>query len=208
MKTTILILIIVSIIILLIGFNSKANSKTESQKYEMIYKKGDFEIRFYPVATMASVSMKGDYDNMRNSGFRVLAGYIFGDNEQNTKIAMTSPVRMSSNEVVNTMSFVMPSEMELKSLPDPGNSEIRLHQSEPKYAASIRYGGYTNTNEINVQKAKLIEILTELKIEYDDNFEYLGYNPPYQMVKRRNEVLVELNNFEPKQFQKILAELE
>jgi len=34
----------------------------------------------------------------------------------------------------------------------------------------------------------------------------LGYNPPYQMVNRRNEVIVELVDFNPTIFEKEMAE--
>jgi hypothetical protein len=44
-----------------------------------------------------------------------------------------------------------------------------------------------------------------LNLEHKENFEYLGYNPPYQMINRKNEVLVELNNFNPEEFQKIMV---
>jgi len=43
-------------------------------------------------------------------------------------------------------------------------------------------------------------------LENTGNFEYLGYNPPYQMVNRRNEVIVELVNFDPKTFEIEMAE--
>jgi hypothetical protein len=33
-----------------------------------------------------------------NKAFRILTGYIFGDNQSKTKIAMTSPLLMESNE--------------------------------------------------------------------------------------------------------------
>jgi len=206
MKTSIVLITVIIVIILLMVFLTSYGSKTETQKYETLHKEGDFEIRFYPEAYLASVNMKGNYDNMRNSGFRVLAGYIFGNNKENEKIAMTSPVRMTSKEGSNTMSFVMPSEMNSGNLPEPVNSNIVLHKSKPVYTASIRYGGYTNTREIERNKAKLMRVLEDLNIKHSGNFEYLGYNPPYQMFNRRNEILVELVNFEHSEFEKTLAD--
>lgn len=177
-----------------------ADAKTETQKYETVYKKGNFEIRYYPEAILASVKMDGTYDNSRNSGFRILAGYIFGGNQENEKIAMTSPVRMSSNETTNTMSFVLPSKMEFDKLPTPISEKIVLHQSKPVYAAVVQYGGYTNNREIEKMKVELIEELQTLNLDFNNNFEYLGYNAPYDMINRRNEVLVELPNFNPETF--------
>lgn len=171
-------------------------AKTEIQKYEVIFKKGAFEIRYYPEAILASVSSDGTYDNSRNSSFRVLAGYIFGGNKEEQKIAMTAPVRMSTSNNTSTMSFVLPSHMDFENLPEPVSSRVILHESKPVYAASIRYGGYTSDKEINEKKLELTTILNELGIGFNDNFEYLGYNPPYQMVNRRNEILVELQDFD------------
>jgi hypothetical protein len=205
MKTTLILIAALILIILLMAFLTSYGSKTETQKYKTMHKKGDFEIRFYPEAHLASVSMNGNYDNMRNSGFRVLAGYIFGNNKENKKIAMTSPVRMTSKEGNNTMSFVMPSKMDSGNLPEPVNTNIVLHKSKPVFAASIRYGGFTNNKEIERNKAKLMRILEDLDIEHSGNFEYLGYNPPYQVFNRRNEILVELVNFDSDEFNEKLA---
>jgi len=172
-------------------------AKTETQKYEVLYTKENFEIRFYPEAILATVEMNGSYDDSRNGGFRVLAGYIFGNNKDNSKIAMTSPVRMSGDEKLNEMSFVLPSDMEFEKLPVPNDNKVKLHQSKPMYAASIRFGGYANESEIAEYKEKLTEILKQLKLQHNNQFNYLGYNPPYQMVNRRNEVQVELLGFNP-----------
>ena len=94
-------------LVLITGMITRTKAKTEPQKFETIYKDGNFEIRFYPEAVLASVTMNASYDDSRNSGFRILAGYIFGGNSENQKIAMTSPVRMSSTEQKSTMSFVL-----------------------------------------------------------------------------------------------------
>ena len=172
-------------------------AKTETQKYEVLYTRENFEIRFYPEAILATVEMNGSFDNSRNSGFRILAGYIFGGNEENSQIAMTSPVRMSGDDKRNTMSFVLPSEMEFDKLPAPNDKKVKLHQSKPMYTASIRFGGFANAAEISKHKEKLAEILKELNLQHSSQFEYLGYNAPFEMVNRRNEVQVELVDFNP-----------
>lgn len=203
---TITVIVLVLIIIVLTGIYAMTTAKTETQKYKVLHAKDNFEIRFYPEAILATVKMNGSYDNSRNSGFGILAGYIFGGNTESTKIAMTSPVRMSTGDNSNQMSFVLPSEMEFEKLPTPNDSKIVLHKSIPMYTASIRFGGYASDSEISEYKKKLNEVLTQLKIKHTGNFEYLGYNPPYQMVNRRNEVLVELVEFNPTAFEKEMAE--
>ena len=192
MKTIIITTLLTGAIILFSALVKKSMAKTEIQRYETLYKKGNFEIRFYPEAILASVSMKGNYDNSRNSGFRVLAGYIFGGNRENQSIAMTAPVRTSTGGQSGTMSFVMPSEMEYDKLPEPLDKNIVLHRSEPVYAAVVRYSGYTSSSEIESHKKELAARLEKLGLTHKGNFEYLGYNAPYDMFDRRNEVWVEL----------------
>ena len=197
MKATIVIVSLIVVIVLITGIYTVTRAKTETQKYEVLYSKGNFEIRFYPEAILATVEMNGSFDNSRNSGFQVLAGYIFGGNEENSQIAMTSPVRMSGNEKTNTMSFVLPSEMEYEKLPEPNDERVKLHMSKPMYTASVRFGGYANADEISKHKEKLFKVLKELKLQHSNQFEFLGYNAPFDMVNRRNEVQVELVDFKP-----------
>jgi len=198
---TVLILLVITITGIFVISN--ASAKTETQKYEVLYAKDNFEIRYYPEAILASVQMGGNYDDSRNSGFSVLAGYIFGGNSESTKIAMTSPVRMSTASNSTTMSFVLPSEMEFEKLPAPNDNKVILHQSKPMYTASVRFGGYANEAEISKYKAKLIEIIEQLNLQHSSQFEFLGYNAPYDMINRRNEVQVELTNFKPESLAKI-----
>jgi len=197
MKATIIIVSLIVVIILITGIYTVTKAKTETQKYEVLYSKGNFEIRFYPEAILATVEMNGSFDNSRNSGFQVLAGYIFGGNEENSQIAMTSPVRMSGNEKTNTMSFVLPSEMEYEKLPEPNDKRVKLHTSKPMYTASVQFGGYANADEISKHRDKLAEVLKELNLLHSNQFEFLGYNAPFEMVNRRNEVQVELVDFKP-----------
>ena len=86
-----------------------SNLTTENQKYRVVLTEEQFEIRFYPAATFAKIYSRGtDYKSVASSGFRKLAGYIFGGNEQSKSIAMTAPVRMELTDKGSTMSFVMP----------------------------------------------------------------------------------------------------
>lgn len=195
------VIVFILVIIVLTGIHAMTNAKTETQKYEVVFSKDNFEIRFYPEAILATVQMNGSYDNSRNSGFGVLAGYIFGGNSENTKIAMTSPVRISTEDNSNTMSFVMPSEMDFEKLPHPNDPNVVLQKSIPMYTASVRFGGYANNAEIAKHREKLAEILKQLNLQHSGSFEFLGYNPPFQPVNRRNEIHVQLVDFKPVLFQ-------
>jgi len=138
-------------------------------------------------------STSKSYRDLGSSGFGKLAKYIFGGNHENKQIAMTSPVHMDIGDTISTMSFVMPSNFKKEDLPKPNNSEIQLQIMEQEYVAVIQFGGFANTSSINKHKAQLKQLLDKRGISYFGNFRFLGYNPPYQLFGRRNEVIVSLN---------------
>jgi hypothetical protein len=165
--------------------------KTEKQKYRTVLKDDVLEIRYYPSATMATVySSATNYKSVANSGFGKLARFIFGGNNENQNIAMTAPVRMNMSEKGAEMSFVMPTKYNESNLPKPNDESIHIHQSAPQYVAVISFGGYANDEKIKVHKVRLLEILSERKIKVTGDYTFLGYNAPYQMIARTNEIAI------------------
>jgi hypothetical protein len=193
MKTAIIIfLALAAIFVFVQAYMAKTTSDTEQQKYEVIESDGNFEIRYYPSAIMASVSVDGSYSNSSGVGFRILAGYIFGSNSEDMKIPMTAPVHMQQDSSGYFMSFVLPSGYTMDNLPVPDNGQIRLHESNPAHMASIRFGGFASDEKIEEHRESLLNYLLERGIAFEEPFTFLGYNPPYQMVNRRNEVMVKI----------------
>lgn len=169
-------------------------NKTETQAYKVIRVEDKFEIRYYPAATLAMItSTSKSYRDLGNSGFGKLANYIFGGNSEKKRIAMTSPVHMDIGDTMSTMAFVLPSGYNQTNLPKPNDSSISLITSEPEYVAVIQFGGFSDTESINTHRATLENALKDKGLSYYGNFRYLGYNPPYQLLGRRNEVIVTLN---------------
>ncbi|MBK9733934.1 MAG: heme-binding protein [Saprospiraceae bacterium] len=170
-----------------------ATSNTEEQKYTTIKTFDEFEIRFYPEVVMASVTMESKtYKEVSGSGFRKLAGYIFGGNQASKQISMTSPVHMDISQNKSTMSFVMPSQYDKSTLPLPNDSNIIIHKSAPEVVAAIRFGGFASDEDISFHTEKLKKLLFDNKIKAIGKYKYLGYNPPYQVTNRRNEIIVEI----------------
>lgn len=194
MKTILIISLgVLAILVFVQAYVVQSTNNTEQQEYTLIEQDGSFEIRHYPSATMASVTVSGDYRISSGSGFRILAGYIFGSNSDNSKIAMTAPVHMREDDSGYSMSFVMPSGYDTTNLPLPENAGIRLHASKPAYVATVRFGGFSSEERIREHKQKLKDWLDAKGIAYREPFTFLGYNPPYQMTNRRNEVMVSIN---------------
>jgi hypothetical protein len=183
-------------------YSTMATSKTETQQYKVIRTEDKFEIRYYPSVVLAKISSTSNsYLDLGYSGFGKLAKYIFGGNSKNKKIAMTSPVHMDIGDTVSTMAFVMPSSLKKEEMPIPDNAEILIQTSESEYVAAFQFGGFANNYNINKNKAILEKLLQESGISYYGNFRFLGYNPPYQIFDRRNEVIVAINSDEFKDVQ-------
>jgi hypothetical protein len=192
MKNMIITLIVVSVI--LIAFQSFmviSTNRTEKQAYKVIKKEDEFEIRYYPPATFATIqSSAKNYRELSGNGFRKIAGYIFGNNESSSKIAMTTPVHMDINDEGSSMSFVMPSAYDINNLPRPNDANVKLHQTPGEYVAAISFGGFANDASIKRYAAELEKALGNKGIKSIGHFRYLGYNPPYQLVGRKNEIIV------------------
>jgi hypothetical protein len=191
MKITYLILALTLIYIVFQSFRSFTAVSIETQKYRVVKKEEGFEIRFYPKATFATIrSLGSNYKQVSSSGFRKLAGYIFGGNDQNKSIAMTAPVRMEMSEKGSAMSFVMPEKYDMASLPKPKDATVEIKQSEPVYAAVIAFGGYANDEKINDYTNQLVALLQKKKIKIIGRSNFLGYNAPYQFIGRKNEISI------------------
>lgn len=194
MKAIVIIASLLIVLIALMAFIKMSNSKTENQPYEVLSNKDNIEFRYYPPVAMATVNMKANtYKELSSPGFRSLANYIFGGNEKEQKIAMTSPVHMNMNDSSSSMSFVMPAEYELNELPSPGDSNVKLSTSKEEYVAVIEFGGYANDEKIEEYKVKLNDALQNMGVQHLNNFRLLGYDPPYQVIGRKNEIIVGIN---------------
>jgi len=196
MKTLLYIaLTIVVIIFITMAFVSKSTRDTEQHKYSVLKTFDGFEVRKYESALFSSVKLNADtYDKVSGTGFRMLAGYIFGGNETNEKIAMTSPVTMEIDDS-SKMSFMVPAGIDLENLPAPNNKQIYFERKEEKIMAAISFGGWADDQKIEKYKLMLIAELEKNNLAHTGKFAYLGYNPPFEVINRRNEVVVELIDF-------------
>lgn len=190
-KKNMFLLVTSVIVVLLLVWNAAISNSTEQRPYSIEKKYDGFEVRQYLPATLASVNKPGHMMESSNSGFRDLAGYIFGANKSEQKIAMTAPVIMQIGEGTGTtteMSFVMPATYSLENLPVPEGENIRLHHESGYRMAVLRFGGYASNEDIAEKSDQLRQFLLQEKIAFRDKVIYMGYNPPFQLINRRNEV--------------------
>jgi hypothetical protein len=174
-------------------FALKSQWNIETYPYEVTKSFNDFEIRTYEASLFTSVAMSSDvYKKASRKGFGILAGYIFGNNDKNEKIAMTSPVSMSIEEDRMTMMFMVPSKLKKEELPKPNESRIVFKEEPAKTVAAISFGGWANDAKIASYKERLIVALKAEGISYSQQFYFFGYNAPYEVFNRKNEIIVEL----------------
>jgi hypothetical protein len=175
-------------------FAYKSQRDIEMYPYVVNKKYDTFEIRSYDATLFTSVKLStNQYKDASSKGFSILAGYIFGGNDRSEKIAMTSPVAMSLEDSM-TMMFMVPKKYKMETLPQPNQSQIQFKEEPAKVVAAITFGGWANDERIEEYKQKLISALNKEGIPYTKKFYLLGYNPPFELVNRRNEVIVELQN--------------
>lgn len=118
---------------------------TERQKYKVIQRYEDFELREYEPCVIAELKVS-DLGSSESSGaFSVLFNYISMGNDKSQKIAMTSPVINSQQKgksapQASHVSFVMPARSAIENLPRPMDSRVTLReiQSEICVAKSFR----------------------------------------------------------------------
>ena len=181
----------------------------ESPKYKVLFKSGDFETRQYDPCIVAETVVDGDFESASSEGFRKLAGYIFGGNTSQQKIAMTAPVGMEqkkSEKIAMTapvgqeqrggqfvITFMMPSSYTLESLPVPNDKDVVLKAIPEKIYASIRFSGTWSKDRYEKHLASLNKWIDEMRYEKRSDPNYARYNPPWTpWFMRRNEILIEI----------------
>jgi len=175
-----------------------ANNTGDTGKipYETLERFEGFEIRKYPELTVASTQLpEGSYSENSRLGFRRIASYIFGGNKSNTQIAMTSPVQMDMGDN-SSMRFFMPPNMDIEDLPLPNNSNVSIQNQPSSTVAVIQFSGWASDKVLEKKLNELRLLLRAQNIEFEDDYAYLGYNPPYELINRLNEVVIKLKNYE------------
>lgn len=179
---------------------------TETPKYSVSSKENEIEIRQYPGYIQAEVTIEEtNYKSAMERGFSLLAGYIFGNNISQQKIAMTTPVQASQSEKIAmttpvivsgessfTVAFIMPAGYTLETLPQPKDPRVRFTHQSARSMAAIRFSGYFNEKTIEKNKQRLIDWLQAQGLETEGDFIVAGYNPPWVPgFMARNEVLIQ-----------------
>jgi len=179
----------------------------EYPKYVVLKKEQGYEIREYDSYLVAEVPVEGTQKESLSKGFKILFDYISGNNtkqesikmtapvtqEQAAKsqrIAMTAPVMQEQREDAYVISFMMPAEYTLDTLPRPRDLAVKIIKRQKNKVAVLRFSGYATEERIQKKKARLKELLQEDGYGIYSSFHLALYDPPWTPpFMRRNEVM-------------------
>jgi len=173
-------------------YAASSNKKYNSMNNKIVGAIDNIEFRIYNQYTKASVPISNSNMKSANGKFSILAGYIFGGNQQKKSIAMTSPVIYEMEEK-SYFSFLMPESLTVQELPKPNNNSIEINDVVNQHVAVISFGGFANDNKVKKYHAQLKNKLIDLGLKVDNNHIVAVYQPPYQFIDRTNEIWIEIS---------------
>ena len=184
----------------------------ETPKYDVVVKRRNFEIRDYSEFSICSVKMNAPRPNSSKtdrqvsqpqlpgaSSFGALAGYLFGKNQEQTSMKMTTPVFTSGEGTEKEMAFVLPSsywgEDSLSKAPLPlDDSLVELKRDCGGQRAVIMFGGFSSKKDVESRRTELMATLEDDKdwcVPANADFTLAQYNDPFTPPwKRRNEISI------------------
>ncbi len=187
----------------------------EKRSYETLTVDGDFEVRAYDAAIVAETIVEAPFERAGNEAFGRLAGYIFGKNRADQKIAMTAPVTQESprsEKIAMTapvtqeaagdassrdawrFTFTMPSEYTLADLPTPEDDRVRVREEPGGWYASVRYSGTWSRKRYEARLASLRTWMDSEGLAPTGSPVWARYDPPFMpWFLRTNEVLIPID---------------
>ncbi|MEJ2530999.1 MAG: heme-binding protein [Halioglobus sp.] len=165
----------------------------EEPAYRLIETIGPVELRRYEPTIQAQTVLGSS--NETSSGFRRLAAFIFGENDESAKIAMTAPVTETLTERQPVMAFTMPASYSMQDLPRPNDRRIALREVPARTLAVIRFSGWATGSRVANKREELLATLAAHGIQPTGELALNQYNPPWTLpFLRRNEVVVEVDS--------------
>jgi len=195
--------ILITIVTLLLAGDAMA---VEEAKYNVLREEDEFELREYESHILAETTVDGGFEDVGSEAFGRLFKYISGNNKQQQKVAMTSPVGQtpSGQKIAMTspvgqqkldgkwiVSFMMPASFTLETTPEPKDPKVSIREVPARLMAAIRYSGFWSEESYRRNLAKLQDWIANNHLTPLGEPIWARYNPPFTpWFLRRNEILV------------------
>ena len=184
------------------------SQNVEQAKYTIVTKSNAIEVRKYAPMIVAETHVSGERKEAINQGFRQIADYIFGNNTARQKVAMTTPViQQSSEKIAMTapvtqqndgknwkVSFGMPANYTMETLPLPNNDTVKLVELPARQFVAITFSGTADKEKIAEQTMLLNNYIHDNHLHSLSSPIYAFFNPPWTLpFLRRNEVMIDIS---------------
>jgi hypothetical protein len=183
----------------------------EKPSYRVVQVLAGIEVRECAPYLVAETEVTGTREEAGNAGFRRLAGYIFGKNRGEKKIAMTAPVTQQDGARIAmtapvaqqekpeagastwVIQFMMPFVYGRDTLPDPIDPAIRFREVPARRVAAVRYSGNWSEERYLEHLAELRGAMEKAGLRAVGEPVWARYDPPFMpWFLRTNEILIEL----------------
>jgi SOUL heme-binding protein len=187
----------------------------EEPPYTVVESCDLYEIRDYEGYSVASTAVSTNSDSASMEGvangqaFNVLAAYLFGGNEEQKQISMTTPVTTTSLGEMRFYLAPMPGGFPRPAIDKSGaststsNAAVDIVDVPPARLAIRKFTGFVTDGEVARQKDTLLQALemdgVELDVPHGAVVPHVvfQYNPPYTLpIVRRNEIAVPVRKVE------------
>jgi hypothetical protein len=191
--------------LLLLVLLPAAAPAVEEPRYELVRNIDErVELRRYEPYVVAEVELDAGAGEAGNRAFPILAGYIFGKNKGERKLAMTAPVTQTAAPVKMAMTapvtqsatragtrvqFVLPAGVTLATAPEPLDPRVRLREEPAATWAVIRYSGAWSQERYAEHVEALRAVLATAGVATEGEPVWARYNGPMTpWFLRRNEI--------------------
>jgi hypothetical protein len=188
----------------LIALMPQLGHAIEEPDFSVVKKIGAIEIRQYAPYVVAEVVVNANANDAGNQAFPILAGYIFGKNKGEKKMAMTAPVTQTVAPVKLEMTapvtqaavpgghlvqFVLPKTVTLATAPEPLDDRVKLREMPAASWAVITYSGTWSKSNFDENLSTLHAALKTADIATQGEPVLSRYNGPFTpWFMRRNEI--------------------
>jgi len=176
----------------------------EEPDFKVLRTFDNVELRQYAPYVVAEVVLDVSAEEAGNQAFPILAGYIFGKNKGERKLAMTAPVTQTAAPVRMDMTtpvtqaavaggtqvqFVLPKGVTLATAPEPIDPRVQLRMMPAATWAVIRYSGTWSQSNYREHLDELRASLAAAGVATQGEPVLARYNAPLTpWFMRRNEI--------------------